>query len=223
MVWGLVSFLRSGYGKALVAVLVAGTVALGWNAFTGNPVETVKRISPDWTQERVRIDDDLTFTDSTGKATQSKKPEGAGDVEQTVNVDRPDTTSQRLFVEQTGSWFPDITGRPTAQVRGLSVGDVSGITVTNQSAPLFGIHLTDVMVGASYGTSLGLGLMVAYQPLQIWAFHFGPSVHVSDEVSLAASASVEIRESLHLVGSVTPGVVFEGTRSELHFGIAYRF
>lgn len=217
-------FIASSYGRiAGVAALAVGLMLFGWWAFRSNPaVQTVKTINPNFTQELPRIGNDLTFTDSTGQQTTEDLPEDAGDVEQTMTVEDSSGT-RRLFVEQTGSWFPEITGRPTARVRGLSMGDVRGVTVTNQTAPLLGFDTDAVMVGGSYGFGGGPSAFVAYQPIQVWAFRFGPSLHLSQDPFVGGSVSVEVRESLHLVGAVSPDVVMGGRDKQIHVGLAYNF
>ena len=220
------NFWSSSYGKIALGLAVAfGLMLVGWLAFRANPgVQTANRIRANFTQEKVDFDRDLTFADSTGKQTERDRPSGVGpgDVEQTITIE-DSTGTRRLFVEQTGSWFPEITGRPTASIRGLSESDVRGITTTTQAPPLLGLDPSAILVGGGYSFGGGPVGTVAYTPLQIWAFRFGPSVHMGRDFAVAGAVSVEMREDLYLVGSVTPDVALGGEDKQFVVSITYRF
>lgn len=228
MISEVLSFFRSTYGGLSKIVIGAAILVFaGWFIWgQTSTVQKAKTISPDWTQETVQINDNITFTDSDGEQEDVEKPEDVEEVEQSITIDSSSVDStRRLFVESRDPWFPEITGKPNARVRGLSGPDVEGITVTNQTTSLLGLDLGAVMIGPTYSLGGSVNGTLAYTPLRFWAFRFGASGNYSiqREFSIQAAANVQVKENLYLSASVTPDVVLGGEDKQLTVGLLYRF
>lgn len=223
----ILDFFKSGYGKIAMSVCVLFLLFLGGRyAFKTMTVHQAKKVAVDWTQEKVQFTgEDLPFTDSTGKRTEHEKPENVGDVEQTVTVPDSSGKSRKLFVEQTGSWFPEITGKPTARIGALGSYSSRGIVATNQTPSLIGFDESSLIFGGGYSFGSGPAVFGAYTPIRIWAFRFGPAFTYTSnkDFSIQGAVTVEVRESLYLNVSVTPDMVIGGEDKQLFVGLGYRF
>lgn len=228
--WNLLGDISKGTISATIgsAIVLVGLLIGGWWWFSqptplSGPSPSLRQTN----SVTITSGSDITFTDSSGTKKKFDKPSNAGEIDQSINIEPSDTT-RRLFVEKNRAWFPEITNSPSVVVRGLGISDTQGITSTTRGTPLIDFHWKRFFIGGSYVLGGGPSLTLAYHPIRIWAFRFGPGLHImrdQDGVSadLHLQTAVEVKEHLHFSLGVNPDVIIGEKPNSMSFGLTYEF